>query len=113
MNELNYASLEASKKLFEAGIVLETEWQWEPRGFGTYRPRLTVDRGGDEIPMPCIEEVLREFPIDEDHYIAFYVHGVSWVTLHDETFFSKASSGRYIDALIDLLIWFRKEADHE
>jgi hypothetical protein len=28
MNPLNYASLEASKRLVEAGIVLETESVW-------------------------------------------------------------------------------------
>ena len=28
MNELNYASLEASKRLVEVGIVLETEKVW-------------------------------------------------------------------------------------
>jgi hypothetical protein len=28
MNELNYASLKASKKLTEAGIMLETEVGW-------------------------------------------------------------------------------------
>ena len=31
MNELNYASLEASKRLYDAGIVLETDAVWAQR----------------------------------------------------------------------------------
>jgi L-lysine 2,3-aminomutase len=45
MNELNYASLEASKRLVEAGIVLETQSVWFHGTKGTWH---LSEREGDE-----------------------------------------------------------------
>lgn len=131
MNPLNYATLEASRRLVAAGIVLETEWyfhifdgeihlytaeqkrQWEEE----------VKRGdaGEEaifVPNPCMAEVWRELPQD-----FFYKKmccslmlwkfnkgenteaGYWW---HDEIIKSFLSANP-VDALIDLLIWVRNE----
>ena len=38
MNELNYASLEASKKLHDAGIILETDFIYNSDGKLLYSP---------------------------------------------------------------------------
>lgn len=69
MNELNYASLEASKKLYEAGIVLETEyfWAWDnDKRYVSCVPRLMNKGGADShnnvVPAPCFTEVWRELP---------------------------------------------------
>ena len=66
MNELNYASLEASKKLYEAGIVLETECYWH---FNDYKYEWQLERRDyfteniGLIPAPSMSEVWRELPL--------------------------------------------------
>ena len=69
MNELDHASLEASKRLVEVGIILKTEFCWAPPVFGNtekyvhrcfgYLPSL------DCIPCPLFTEVWKELP---DHW---------------------------------------------
>lgn len=112
MNPLSYASFEASKRLYEAGIVLETEVCWAPNlfsyGFSLRRfgGRLPTK---ECIPAPCMAEVWRELPSGTD-------------LTKDSTFtyglvcMGKMQGGDYdtkntnpTDALIDLLIWVRKE----
>lgn len=129
MNPNNYASVKASKRLVEAGIVLETEAGW----YKIYRPGchsfdmvLSLRSGnekfyGDNFPAPSMAEVWRELPetIDEYDltcekifnggmqagYTTYDVSGLRW-----KVFFNAANP---TDALIDLLIWARKEASHE
>ncbi len=129
MNPNNYASVKASKRLVEAGIVLETEAGW----YKIYRPGchsfdmvLSLRSGnekfyGDNFPAPSMAEVWRELPetIDEYDltcekifnggmqagYTTYDVSGLRWKVL-----FNAANP---TDALIDLLIWARKEASHE
>ncbi len=129
MNPNNYASVKASKRLVEAGIVLETEAGW----YKIYRPGchsfdmvLSLRSGnekfyGDNFPAPSMAEVWRELPetIDEYDltcekifnggmqagYTTCDVSGLRWKVL-----FNAANP---TDALIDLLIWARKEASHE
>ena len=124
MNPLNYASLEASKRLVEAGIVLETEAGW----YKIFRPGchsfdmvLSMRSGnekfyGDNYPAPSMAEVWRELPetIDEYDltcekifnggmqagYTTYDVSGLRWKVL-----FNAANP---TDAMIDLLIWVRK-----
>ena len=122
MNPLNYASLEASKRLVEAGIVLETEAIWrknrdrrvEP---GYYLTRKALYHRKTDIPAPSMAEVWRELPelIDEYDltcekifnggmqagYTTYDVSGLRWKVLLNNT--------NPTDALIDLLIWQRKE----
>ena len=131
MNPNNYASLEASKRLVEAGIVLETEALWVKWYFDTstnmnyspfewrlmYQSLTQVDL--EYIPAPSMAEVWRELPetIDEYDltcekifnggmqagYTTCDVSGLRWKVL--------LNAANPTDALIDLLIWVRKEAD--
>jgi hypothetical protein len=133
MNPNNYASLAASKRLVEAGIVLETEALWVKWYFDTstnmnyspfewrlmYRSLTQVDL--EYIPAPSMAEVWRELPetIDEYDltcekifnggmqagYTTYDVSGLRWKVL--------LNAANPTDALIDLLIWVRKEANHE
>jgi hypothetical protein len=117
MNPNNYASLEASKRLVETGIVIETETVWrknrdrrvEP---GYYLTRKALYHRKTDIPAPCMAEVWRElkeggqFPCSD---------GDNW-WLCDENvdeISPEMSDLNPTDALIDLLIWVRKEASHE
>jgi len=124
MNPLNYASLEASKRLVEAGIVLETEAGW----YKIFRPGchsfdmvLSMRSGnekfyGDNYPAPSMAEVWRELPetIDEYDltcekifnggmqagYTTYDVSGLRWKV--------SLNAANPTDAMIDLLIWVRK-----
>ena len=128
MNPLNYASLEASKRLVEAGIVLETEAGW----YKIFRPGchsfdmvLSMRSGnekfyGDNYPAPSMAEVWRELPetIDEYDltcekifnggmqagYTTYDVSGLRWKV--------SLNAANPTDAMIDLLIWVRK-ASHD
>jgi hypothetical protein len=132
MNPNNYASLEASKRLVEAGIVLETEALWVKWYFDTstnmnyspfewrlmYQSLTQVDL--EYIPAPSMAEVWRELPetIDEYDltcekifnggmqagYTTYDVSGLRWKVF--------PNAANPTDALIDLLIWVRKEASH-
>ena len=108
MNELNYASLEASKRLVKAGIVLETEAVWHLQGDNeTYflqsqgsSAHLCV-RWGD-FPAPCMAEVWRELP---DEITIKKWDGKLLIIDDDGTNFNINPA----DALIELLIWLEKE----
>jgi len=119
MNNLNYASLEASKKLHDAGIVLETEKVWF---FSTTGWEL-VDRYDKHkvnkhyLPAPSMEEVWRELPadieVDGEKYnlCAHKIGGVNcaeYVSDLPETIGS-AYGANMADNLIDLLIWVKEE----
>jgi len=122
MNTQNYASLEACKRLVEAGIVLETDFYWARdsngwylRTYGTYEREVL-----ESIPAPSMAEVWRELPetIDEYDltcekifnggmqagYTTYDVSGLRWKVL--------LNAANPTDAMIDLLIWVRK-ASHE
>ena len=115
MNTQNYASLEASKRLHDAGIVLGTEAYWIRVANS---PMMLVDNrhGADEYyPAPSMAEVWRELPE------GIMVNG-SWAPLFVNKIGCGASVGYRIehhiiihfsnenptDALIDLLIFVRK-----
>lgn len=120
MNELNYASLEASKRLVKAGIVLETEAVWHLQGDNeTYflqsqgsSAHLCV-RWGD-FPAPCMAEVWRELP-DINQGARIYLTkignqtqvGYGWPYMPSSSVVGQNISPA--DALIELLIWLRKE----
>ena len=121
--QTNYASLETSKRLVDAGIVLETEccWQWKDPcspddiAYGAYGEWILVRGSIDHIdaeciPAPSMAEVWRELPYAATIYkgprynSAWIEHGM------DNTEIYKNNP---TDAMIDLLIWARKEAEHE
>jgi hypothetical protein len=121
MNPLNYASLEASKRLAEAGIVLETETLWSQRIYldppdWALIPKGAYDNTGrlryeDGIPAPSMAEVWRElksrgqFPCSDGDNWWLYDDNADEISL-------EMSDPNPTDALIDLLIWARKENSH-
>jgi hypothetical protein len=132
MNELNFASLRASKKLVDNGIVLETEAGW----YKIFRPGchafvmvLSMRSGnekfyGDNYPAPSMAEVWRELPEEYDtetRHLELQVDKIKRVDgvivtsanyIYDDTengccvykFFAKENP---TDALIDLLVWLK------
>jgi len=101
MNPLNYATLEASKRLVDAGIVLETDCVWDE----FWRIELKYARQEKKTPAPSMAEVWRELPSMDlgvykiDDRISIYSgFGEGYTENTNPT-----------DALIDLLIWVRKE----
>lgn len=110
MNPNNYASLEASKRLVDAGIVLDTEALWMKDQLGhwilTDEPCASWQ---EHYPAPSMAEVWRELPYAATIYkgprynSAWIEHGM------DNTEIYKNNP---TDAMIDLLIWARKEAEH-
>jgi len=111
MNPLNYASLEASKRLVEAGIVLETDFYWASVDMENWSLCTIPHKVGfKEYPAPSMSEVWRELPYAATIYkgprynSAWIEHGM------DNTEIYKNNPA---DALIDLLIWVRKEASND
>ena len=119
MNTQNVGSFEACKRLVEAGIVLETESCWR-YGLDDKWSLVSVDWATTMmsntlkvIPAPSMVEAWRELPFQS--YIKKLDDGSTLVwTCNDDV------DGKYIesnmtvninptDALIDLLIWVRKE----
>ena len=104
MNELNYASLEASKKLHDAGIILETDAVWEGKE-GQTRLNLKANCP-DGFPAPSMAEVLEELP----NNTAFLKNKIYYAsTGGKDNVYKEFISTNPTDALIDLLIWTRKE----
>ena len=111
MNELNYASLEASKRLVDAGIVLVTDVQWIYRvkkgvwGGGHYELYTGIDT--PSIPAPSMAEVWRELP---EGTIFMKANGKIHCSFGDK---GVLHSSNPADALIDLLIWVKGESKGE
>jgi len=119
MNLNNYASLEASKRLVEAGITPTTEAVWASKEGCPYSLVSTTDVGKIGglyiIPAPSMAEVWRELPYSS--VLSMAGDGESWVQVDyddpQKTLESGHRSFNPTDALIDLLIWVRKEAKHD
>ena len=129
MNLNNYASLEASNRLVKAGIVLVTEagwWRrnsWQRWSLG-YRGLVEDDpRNIIIIPAPGMAEVWRELPAtvpDRGLYVPMKLRkagdGKTWGSHFrdgSQIIDSIKADINPTDALINLLIWLRKEASHE
>ena len=127
MNPLNHASLEASKRLADAGIVLMTESAWcrqDYHGHIFYHLYYkTLLREGEEcIPAPSMAEVWRELPqaIKAPGGLAFLKVGKQHSDLDGCDYlvaeYSNQPASSFVrnsnptDALIDLLIWLKGEA---
>jgi len=106
MNNLNYASREASQRLVDVGIVLETECYWDQwqicqRDCFTSRHVLSAH---------SMAEVWREL---RSRGFAPCSDGDNWWLCDDnaDEISPETSNTNPTDALIELLIWVRKEAD--
>ena len=127
MNEHNYASLEASQRLVEAEIVLETEaiWEyddpcsdpadpaWDQYGEWrlVYKPYKIGQMHNRQIPASSMAEVWRELPkgITKESYLRI---GKSRTLTWIEIPFSEGEPFASInptDALIGLLIWVTEQ----
>jgi hypothetical protein len=129
MNPLNYATFEASKRLVDAGIVLETEAVWmseelPPFDGSTktiilwklYNKKEVIRYNFGKVPTgmlpaPSMAEVWRELPDHLDSPLADLV--VTKDSLGVTTCFYKVGhefeSINPADALIDLLIFTRRK----
>ena len=113
MNPLNYASLEASKRLVEAGIILETERYWMHYINESYLTHFHCEKTEYpffKTPAPSMAEVWREFNKYSAQEFADLVRRYFDPRNEKGTIFYLVYVARTIDALIDLLIWLKKEA---
>jgi len=119
MNELNYASLEASKKLFEAGIVLETEAVWRKKRdkTGYYLSRKALYHRTTDIPAPCMAEVWRELPGElwwENRWLLKHLYQdqvftyAEYCGYKDHALAKQCQNTNPTDALVDLLIYIAR-----
>lgn len=130
MNPLNYASLEASKRLVEAGIVLETDFYWREYNPKTVASLIDARKMAPqpylinkdsrcknskwEYPAPSMAEVWKELP-EASAYLHTNKETEVWLE-DEEDIIPKSNSfanTNPTDSLIYLLIWVRKEASHE
>jgi hypothetical protein len=112
MNELNYASLEASKKLVDNGVVMETDFVWRLGADGwklLSRDWVTsmMSNTYETYPAPCFTEVWRELP--EGTVCKKQPDSITKcanLLMSDlKVFFNTNPT----DALIELKIWLEKE----
>jgi hypothetical protein len=128
MNLLDYASFEASKRLVENEIVLETECRWHKFDWGIngdkwgiYRvDQLTKNQLSLSIPAPCMAEVWRELPEHITRGNKYYELLIAKRSVMTSAYYYCSEvddvkvfyvSDNPTDALIDLLIWVRKEKE--
>jgi hypothetical protein len=109
MNELNYASLSASKKLVENGIWLETDYfyvnTFSNMGW-VFRQKGGFNDEDDFVPAPSMAEVWRELPEETVCKKQYDVTKCTNVSTYDlKVFFNSNPT----DALIELLIWLKGE----
>jgi hypothetical protein len=128
MNPLNSATLEASKRLVDKGIVLETDHYYCPIGLkdgdrnnrspenivyeirykdGRFACGLSHDYYKRCIPAPSMAEVWRELPG------GVQIHKWRGVSIAGDGKFILLEKGKYstnpTDALIELLIWLKEQ----
>lgn len=104
MNPNNYTSLEMSRRLVDAGIVMETEKSWA----GVNVPPSLVDTADEsegliKIPSPSVAELIDAAPQGTSIYKDFNHYevsrGVTWVTI---------CSPNLTNALAKFLIWVKE-----
>jgi hypothetical protein len=107
MNPQNYATLEAAKRLADAGIVLNTDAVWRKHSDSGYY-LTTYDANlqySTDIPAPSPAEALMELPAET--YIK-KMDGLFLVWVAEDGDFQFFDLANLTDALIALLIWTRK-----
>jgi len=105
MNNLDYASFEASKKLHDAGIMLETETVWRKARLGhRYLTRKALYHRTTDILAPSMVEVWRELP----NNTALLKNKIYYASIGgNDNAYKEFISENPTDALIDLLIFVR------
>lgn len=113
MNPLNYASLETSKRLVDAGIVLETDFYYLVTDNGNYivkslQETLVYLREAPyytRIPAPGMAEVWRALPAGTTLYRG---DDLSEAFFYQQSRKISKINSNPTDALSDLLIWVRE-----
>jgi hypothetical protein len=120
VNPLNYTSLEASQRLVEAGIVLETDCYWHcAHGFKELK-QGTAGKSvvGHNYPAPSMAEVWRELPemigeMGSKHYLTVQRLGgfteAGYELAHHDGVKKSFENTNPTDALTDLLIWVTEQ----
>jgi hypothetical protein len=118
MNELNYASLEASKKLVENGIFLKTDFfyvnTFSDMGW-IFRTKGEFNDEDDFIPAPCFTDVWRELPWyvlrdDVNCQLQIEKYNTFTAAYYDGTG-PNYTSENPTDALAELLIWAKGQEE--
>jgi len=121
MNILNYATLEASQRLVEEGVLLETDSRWMfvvGIGWKVFHKDDPIHKCNPILlPAPCFIEVWRELPpnIDTLYFLTVrkqlkenlvgYEYNKKWVYY--------VRNSNLADALINLLIWIKTLANKD
>ena len=100
MNKNNYATLEAAQRLYDAGIVFETDTIYGPRGDLLYK--ALVECGTGDIPAPSMAEVWRELPRGS-YLLQGNTGSICW---NDKISYYNTNP---TDAQIDQLIWVKAQ----
>ena len=126
MNPNNYCTLEASKRLVEAGIKIKTEFYHvfsEGQYLGIHHKKyrdgflkeISLDhadvKARDFIPAPSMAEVWRELLKKHNVSLSGQQEGLTtaWTYAGGQETSPDIPNTNPTDALIDLLIWVRKE----
>jgi hypothetical protein len=116
MNKDNYCSLEMSKKLVDAGIMLETDVYWIRIANSPMMLSSLIYCVDEKYPAPSMAELWREFPETLDVVDVMKPHSYIRMTkFQGETvtgYGCQLDVGKRInpsDSLADLLIWVKKE----
>ena len=110
MNTQNYASLEACQRLVDAGVVLETDAIWS-LFYNGWRLVLRTELHPlvEDYPAPSMAEVWRELPEQhDDEYLRLFKDEGKTFCGYGE-YADRWGNENPTDALIDLLIFVRKE----
>jgi hypothetical protein len=120
MNENNYCSLEMSKKLVDAGIVLGTEAHWIKVANSPLMLRDSRYGADEHYPAPSMIELWRELPEElpnntRTYYMKLMIEKSDEMTLacygndNMETYIGEYESISPANALAELLIWVKEE----
>lgn len=112
MNELNYASLEASKKLVDNWIALETDFVWRLGADGwklLNKDWVTnmMSNTYESYPAPCFTEVWRELPEQYDGEYLRVIKDDGKTFCDYGEYADRYCNINPTDALIDLLVWLK------
>jgi hypothetical protein len=116
MNNDNYCTREAARRLADKGIVLKTEAVWWQRLDETewmldYRRDLPLQESHRRIPAVQFAEVWRELPafMGDFQYIFITKGEISQISIagYGSTYITRTTNTT--DSLIDLLIWVRSQ----
>jgi hypothetical protein len=116
MNPNNYCTLEAAKRLVEAGIVIDTDFYHVKHLSGGYWQQsirsknellnIPIENVAEVLPAPSMAEVWRELP-DSVQLFKDPIIKQTVARLFNSSTFAGTNT---TDALIELLIWVRREA---